>query len=104
MPAPKPDLGPTGQQNPPRPGLDPLVAKELHERDEEVADLAVVMGIELSELREQVRRCAAVLAFVVRNGPFGEAVAATLLAELGVRLADVPELPLAPDPRDGKPH
>jgi hypothetical protein len=104
MPAPKPDRAPTGQQNPPRPGLDPLVAKELHERDEEVADLAVVVGLEVAELREQLRRTAAVLAFIVRNGPFPEALAAQLLAELGTSFAAVPGIEVVFEPPDGKPH
>ena len=104
MPRPKPDLDPTGQQNPPRPGLDPLVAKELQEMDAGVADLAVAAGIEMAELREQLRRTAAVLAFIVRNGPFPDDLADRLLHELGTSFAAVPGIEVVFEPPDGKPH
>ena len=104
MPAPKPDRAPAGHQNPPRPGLDPLVAKELQDRDEEVEALALAAGVEMAELREQLRRTAAVLAFIVRNGPFPEALAAQLLEELGTSFAAVPGIEFVFEPPDGKPH
>ena len=104
MPAPKPDRAPTGHQNPPRPGLDPLVAKELQEMDAGVADLAVAAGIEMAELREQLRRTAAVLAFIVRNGPFPDDLADRLLHELGTSFAAVPGIEFVFEPPDGKPH
>jgi len=104
MPRPKPDLDPTGPQNPPRPGLDPLVAKELQDRDEEVEALALAAGVEMAELREQLRRTAAVLAFIVRNGPFPEALAERLLQELGTSWGTVPGIEVVFEPPDGKPH
>jgi len=104
MPRPKLDRAPTGQQNPPRPGLDPLVAKELHERDEEVEALAIAAGVEMAELREQLRRTAAVLAFIVRNGPFPDDLADRLLHELGTSFAAVPGIEVVFEPPDGKPH
>ena len=104
MPRPKPDRAPAGQQNPPRPGLDPLVAKELQDRDEEVEALAVAAGVEMAELREQLRRTAAVLAFIVRNGPFPDDLADRLLHELGTSFAAVPGIEFVFEPPDGKPH
>ena len=104
MPAPKPERAPTGHQNPPRPGLDPLVVKELHERDEEVEALALAAGVEMAELREQIRRTAAVLAFIVRNGPFPDDLADRLLHELGTSFAAVPGIEVVFEPPDGKPH
>lgn len=72
--------------------------------DAGVADLAVAAGIELAELREQIRRTAAVLAFIVRNGPFPEPLAEQLLRELGTSYATVPGIEFVFEPPDGKPH
>ena len=72
--------------------------------DAGVADLAVAAGIEMAELREQLRRTAAVLAFIVRNGPFPEALAEQLLQELGTSVAAVPGIEFVFEPPDGKPH